>query len=111
MDSGEGPLAEPAPEDVGVVPGGREPAAHGIDVDGPLGENETDPTGVECLHNVCADLPGASLVVDERAEDFLDRGGVVVDEACGMNDQSALDVRCVEQVAGGGSRGGSGRTA
>lgn len=69
---------------------------------GPLGENETDSAGFECSHHICADLAGASLVLGDRAEDFLDRGGVVVNEARGMHDQSALDERRVEQVAGSG---------
>lgn len=43
MDCGEGLLAEPAFEDVGVMAGGGELAAYGVDVDGPLGEHKTGP--------------------------------------------------------------------
>lgn len=42
----------------------------------------------------------------ERAKDLLDRGGVVVHEARGMHDQSALDERCVGQVARAGLMAG-----
>lgn len=103
MDSGERFLAEPALEYVDIVAGRGESVAYGIDMGGPLSENETGPASVECLHDVCADLSGASLVFGERAEDLLNRGGVVVvDEACGMDDQSALDELRVEQVTGPG---------
>lgn len=66
MDSGERFLAEPALEYVDIVAGRGESVAYGIDMSGPLSENETGPAGVECLHDVCADLSGASLRVRAR---------------------------------------------